>query len=295
MRYLTAGICALFLAASSLASASGQEAVPQAGKLITLEVVIADVPEAAGGAPTAAAILEMEKAGKLSGLARYRLTGLENQQASVQFGELASLATGRTFARGGGGEFGGARAGAGGFGGQTTFNQISVGTHVTTVSRVESADSIVTDLKIQRSSVVPHPAAEAADPNAFVPQGTVTFNLQATVRAKPGEPLLVSGRQLRSGKEAAQTWVVLTASIAAGAPAEKRAGVGGGADDETLQVLQLVNGSASAMSNVLTGILPRNAVRIAVDERTNSLVLRGPPDQLEIARALTIRLDVEKK
>lgn len=260
---------------------------PQAGKLVTLEVVIADVPEGAAAAPTAAAILDLEKAGKLSGLARYRLSSLENQQASIQFGELAPIVSARNMT-------GGGRGGPGGFGGvSNSYTQVSVGTQVATVSRVESADAIVTDLKIQRSSVTPaaQPAADAADPNAFTPQGTVTLNIQTTVRTRPGEPTLLIGRQLKSGKETTQTWVVLTASVAAAAPAEKRTGALQEAE-ERLKVFQVVNGSAPAMANVLMSVLQREGVRIAVDERTNTLVMRGDPGQLEIARALISRLDV---
>src|SRR4029434_6469966 len=114
---------------------------------------------------TAAAVLKMERAGKLERLARFRLTGLENQQASIQFGEMTPIVSGRTIRGGGPG---------GGFPGGNTANytQVSVGTHVTTVSRVESADAVVTDLKIQRSSVSPPQPAD--DPNA-PPQGTVTL------------------------------------------------------------------------------------------------------------------------
>jgi type II secretory pathway component GspD/PulD (secretin) len=36
-------------------------------------------------------------------------------------------------------------------------------------------------------------------------------------------------------------------------------------------------------------------MRIAVDERTNTLVMRGDPDQLAIAHALIARLDIQIK
>lgn len=281
MRYFLAGCCVLALAMYSVGRAD--EPAPP-GKLITLEVVVADVPNGAAAAPTAAAILEMEKAGKLSGCSRFRLTGLENQETSIQFGEHVPIVAGRTIRGGGGGP-----GGAGGFPGVASFTQVAVGTMVETVSRVESAEAVVISLKLQRSSVTPAPpAAEPADPNT-PPQGTMTLNIQATVRAKPGEPLLVTGRQLSSGKETTQTWVVVTASVGAGAAPEKKAAAV--LDGDQLKIVQLKHAAAPALANVLVGVFQREPLRIAVDERTNSLLLRGSPASLEIVLALITRLD----
>jgi len=293
LRYSLAGLCAgCLLSVAAVATAQDQ---PQSGKLLTFDVVIAEVPEGvAPASPTAAAILEMEKAGKLSGFSRFRLSSLENQKASIQFGEQAPMVTGRNIGGGGRGGPGG------GFPSSTSYSTVSVGTLVNTVARVESADAIVVDLKIQQSSLTPQKPADPADPNAFTPQTIVTFNIDTTVRSKPGEPLLLTGRQLQSGKEATQTWVVLTSHIAAApaqkaaAPAEKKTGAVAPEAEETIKVFQLVNGSAPAMANVLTGILPREGVRIAVDERTNTLLMRGDPGNLEVARALISRLDMQK-
>jgi type II secretory pathway component GspD/PulD (secretin) len=171
---------------------------------------------------------------------------------------------------------------------------MSVGTTINAVARVESAEAIVVDLKVQRSNVTPKPPADPANPDAFTPQGTATLSIETTVRSKPGEPMLVTGRQLQSGKEGTQTWVVLTSQIASAAPAEKKTGAAGEAE-ERFKVFQLVNGSAPAMANVLSSVLQREGVRIAVDERTNTLVMRGEPLQLDIAQALIQRLDVQIK
>lgn len=283
-----------FLAGSLLVCFFGVVAVSAAdepmppGKVVSLEILVADLPE--GPAPTAAAILDMEKAGKLERLARFRLTGLENEEASLQFGEMTPIVSGRTI-RGGGGPGGGFPGG----GNIANYTQVSVGTHLTTISRVESADAVVTNLKIQRSSVSPPQAAD--DPNA-PPQGTVTLTIQSTVRTKPGEPLLVTGRQVKGGKEAAQTWVVLTSHVAAAPAAAAPAAAANKqtaapVNDETLKILQLFHASAPAMANILNDVLNREQIIVAVDQRTNALVLRGEPGALEVARALIMRLDTK--
>lgn len=272
MRYLTAGCCAC-LAWGWLAVAAAEDAP---SRFVTLEVVVADLAEGAAAPPTAAAILEMEKAGKLSGFARFRLTALEDQQASVQFGERVPLQSGRVF-RGGGDA-------------QNSYTYVQVGTLVSAVSRVESDGAVVTQLKLERSGVAPQKPGEAADPNAFTPQVTVTLNVQTTVRVKPGEPLVVSGRQLSSVKEAAQTWVVLTASASA-APAGDKKAAANASDEPQLKIVQLRHAAAPALANVLGGVFAKERVNIAVDERTNSLLLRGSTTALEAMLAVISRLD----
>src|SRR5829696_7577378 len=95
MRYLTAGCCAWLICGLN---AAAEDAPPP--KAITWELIIAEAPDAetppaTADAPSAAAILELEKAGKLTWFARFRLTGLENQPASIKFGELTPVVTGR--------------------------------------------------------------------------------------------------------------------------------------------------------------------------------------------------------
>lgn len=203
MRALTAGCCAWLCFAGILAA---DDTPP--GKSITLEVIVAEAPEGAATAQTAAAVLELEKAGKLTFFARYRLTGLENQPASVKFTELTPLISGWTVSSGG-------RS-------FPSYRSVSIGTSLTAISRVEGEGAILTDLKIERSALSPAEPPDPADLKAKF-QGVVTFSVDATVRSKPGEPLLVGGRQQRSGKEVIQTWVVLTSSVAAAPPAANKA------------------------------------------------------------------------
>jgi type II secretory pathway component GspD/PulD (secretin) len=196
----------------------------------------------------------------------------------LQFGERVPVVTGRN------------RGGFGGAGGDSAiYTQASVGTMITAVARIDGGD-VIADIKFERSSVAGRPA-EAADANA-APQGTNTVSVQTTVRAKTGEPLLVGGRQT-GGKEAGQTWLVLTASVAAARPEavpEPKPAAAKGPVDE-LKIVQLKHAAAAALANVLHDTFAREPIRIAVDERTNSLLLRGSPERLEAVLALVARLD----
>src|SRR5262245_47336050 len=159
MRYFTAGSCVLCLLGLLTAAAAEP---PAAGKFVALEIVVADVAENATATPTAAAVLELEKAGRLSGLSRYRMSGLENQLLWLNFGERVPVVSARNLrpggARGRGGDFGGGDFGRGeGAGGfvQASYTQVPVGTVLTAISRVESDSTVVTELKIERSGVTP--------------------------------------------------------------------------------------------------------------------------------------------
>ncbi len=65
--------------------------------------------------------------------------------------------------------------------------------------------------------------------------------------------------------------------------------------DESLKIYSLENAVASEAAKVLESALPVSQgdqpLRIAVDERTNSLVVSGSENQLKIAEALLLRLD----
>lgn len=295
MKCFTAGSC-VFCLLGLLTAAAAEP--PDAGKFVALEIVVADVADNATATPTAASVLELEKAGRLSGLSRYRLSGLENQQLSIQFGERVAVPSARNVlpggARGRGGEFGpdfgGRGEGAGGFA-QTSYTQVSVGTLITAVSRVEGDSSVVTDLKIERSGVTP---PRPADAGGFAPQGTTTLSVQATVRSKPGEPLLVTGRQQGSGNDATQTWVVLTSTVAAApAAAAQRAAAGG---QRELRTYQLKYAPANETARLVAEIMSSQPVNFLMtpNARLNALHVQAPAAQHKALEALLDVLDVEK-
>src|SRR5438094_1713717 len=110
MKFAISSIALIFLWASlSLGQDSSQHpSAAKPGKMITFEVLIADLLEPLDS-PTVEKILELERARKFNFLTRLQVTSLEEQTASVQFGELAPRATGRSAAGRGfrGGPFGG--------------------------------------------------------------------------------------------------------------------------------------------------------------------------------------------
>jgi len=221
MRYVLAGAILLTGLACFPTGGMADEPAARPPQSIQVDVLIAETPEGTTPMLEPAAILALEKAGKLSSASRFRLTCSENQRAMVQFSELMPRATGRTIAARG---FGGAD-GAGPRG-VTQYTDISLGTMLSASAHVEDNGRIAIDLKVSRSRLVPQKAeGAAADATDFTPSSVATLTVESSLTAKPGEPTLVGGRQTTGGKEATQTWVVLTVSLAtdAGAPAGKAA------------------------------------------------------------------------
>jgi hypothetical protein len=230
MRYTCAGLlCFLALAATAKSQdqtegtrTTGRSGAPsrlgdsprplplEAGKPVSFEILIADTTEPVDP-PTAARILELEKAGKLSSASRYQLSSLENMPAHFQFGERAPRVVGRTMT---------SSASRGGFGGgappvmsNPVYNDAHVGTLVQATARIENDGSIVAQLMIERSGIVASRDIPI-DPNGGEPpQGIQTLTHQATARFKPGEPQLIGGRRTTSGKENTQTWIVATVVV----------------------------------------------------------------------------------
>ena len=67
-----------------------------AGRLITAEVVIADVTGEPEPEMSSDKLAELQKAGRVASLTRLKLSALENQPAMLQFGERVPVVTGRT-------------------------------------------------------------------------------------------------------------------------------------------------------------------------------------------------------
>jgi len=258
--------------------------------MVTLEVLVADgnVPVAQ---PSATAILELEKSGQLTGRMRVRLAAVENQTARVQFGETVPRVTGRTNRPDGG--FRG--------GGFSSYSDVQVGTVVQAISRVEPDGAVVAELKIDRSELAAASRGPAAgepavgEPSAEqLPQGVAQLSLQATVRIKPGETVIIGGRDAKSGADNTQTWVVVAAQVAGGPmPAAPLGQLPPPAPSTVseLKVFALKHASAPDLAPVLSSVFAGQPVRFSVDPRTNSLLVIGPAPNLQAAQALVSRLD----
>ncbi len=270
MRYFMA-MAAVLLAA---AGAFGQERKAP-GQLIELDVLFAEAGPVAGeGEITAAKILDLEKQGKLTSAARIKLSLLENTPGSVQFGETVGIATGRQ-------DFGGGRGGA-------MFSRQNVGTAVNATARVEDDGTIVVELTAERSGVAAaKPAADGAEAPGAEPQRMSQSTSRTTVRVASGKPIIVGGQQSAAGKEAAGIYLVLTASLPAGA---KAAAAGPARPEVMIKVFALTHARATDVIKALRPILDERII-FAADERTNCIIAHGTAEQLEIAASLIQRLD----
>jgi type II secretory pathway component GspD/PulD (secretin) len=273
MRILTAlvAVVAVYLLA---AGGRAQEA-PAAGQLVSIEVLLADSagPTAGGSDITAAKIVELDKQGKLDSASRIKLSLIENVPGSVQFGETSPLVSARQ-------EFPG-----GGRGGMASYSMQNTGTTVQATARVEQDGQILVELTVERSRLVP--AKPAADDAAPEPRRVSQNTTRTTVRVASGQSVLVGSQQLSAGKDGAQTYVVLTASVAgpakaAAAPARPAA---------VIKIFTLANARATDVLKVIRDVLDDQPIVFAADERSNSIVAKGTEEQLETTRALIQRLD----
>ena len=289
MRYVLAGML-LFVGLLFNLTAAADEPAAKSPRSISLEVIIADVPEGTAESLQPAAILALEKAGKLSSVSRFRLTTAENQRATVQFSELTPRATGRTLVGG----FRGAGDGAAGPGprSNTNYTDISLGTMLTAIARVEDDGQVVIDLKVSRSRLVPQKAEAAEAAGDFTPSAIATLTVESSLKAKPGEPTLVGGRQTTGGKDAAQTWVVLTANISGAAASGTSGKAAAGAAASEIKIYRLKYAVAEQLAGVLKQALAGAPLSITADPQVNALLVRGPTERLAVVETLLQQLDV---
>jgi len=284
MRYVMAMVAALLFLAVGAAIRADE---PQAGQVVSLDVLLADVSGAAvgDGEMTAAKVLDLEKQGKLDAATRIKLAVIENSQGMVNFSEAAPVATARQDFGGG---FGGGGGGGGGRGASTAFSLQNYGTMVQVTARVEQDGSIVLNLQVERSRLVANrPAGEEAGAAAIAATKTTQARVHTTARLASNKPTIVGSQQAGVGREAVHTCVVLTASVPEG-------GKAAAAPDINLKFFPLSNARASDMSKVLREVLTSMPFTIGADERSNSLIVSGSPDVLDIIQNLLARLDEAK-
>ena len=218
----TSYLCGLALVLCVATSSFAADEKPAAGKLVSVEVLIVDVSSAALGSstedPAPEKLLDLEKQGKLAGLARMKLASIENLEASVQLGEMVGVATGRTFGgfRGGAADaagFGGGRGapGAGGAGdaGTTSYSMRNIGTLLRVNPRVVQDGSILVDLNVERSKLADAPMPEGA---AFASSRTIMIQARTTLRIPAGKSVVTGGHST-AGKEGTQTWIIVSAKV----------------------------------------------------------------------------------
>lgn len=249
--------------------------------VVAIDVVIADVgpAEKDDAAPedkdVAVRIREWEKQGKLTRLTRTYLTTISEQQATAQFGERVPMATGRVF-RGGG--FAGGPGGAGD--GSTSYTYQNIGTLVNVVPKVEG-DRVVMDCSFECTRVVPRKPSADKPEASFEPTSLETISAKSVVTIISGATVLLTSKQSSGGEGVTRTYVLVTATIQD--PGRKEAAA--------LKVYTLVHAKADGVAETLARVFGESAIKLSVDERSNSVVAKGTAEDLDLVEALLHRLD----
>jgi type II secretory pathway component GspD/PulD (secretin) len=263
--------------ATNRAAAGSEE--KQVGRLIAVEVTIADVAGDSPAEMTADKLAELDKAGHVKSLSRFRISALENNPSMVQFGERVSVVTGRV-------AFPGRGEGARGFA-QESVAQEQIGTMINLTARVDEDESILVELKAEQSRLTPSPAKPAGEDAAAasVPrQGTETITSHTTVRVPPGKTVVAGSKTTKTEQGTVQTWILVSASAEAARPKP--------ADEAAvLKVYTLAHAKAESLAELIQTVFRGDDVRIGVDSRTNSLVVQGEDQKLDVVHRLIERLD----
>jgi hypothetical protein len=297
MKLLAPLALALSLVCPPLADA--QDAANQR-RLVTIDVLIAELgPDTdASKDLTAKTLLEYEKDGKLAHATRARLMSVEDQSAMVQLGERVPVVTGRTLTGRGGGFFqsrpertGEAPREDAGPRFTSSYTYENIGTIVSATPRLESGDSILIELRIEKSRLAhADHATEGAASEEFGRHKTVSLTCQSTVRVRGDEPILVEGFRAGSPKDARGQYIVLSASAEVAPPASERAVEARKAEGQ-LRVFALRNANANEAVKLLMTIYGSRALRAAADSRTNSVIVYGQTADASGLEALLQRLD----
>ncbi len=217
-----------------------------------------------------ARVRELETSGKITSVDRIRLTTLENQRAMVQTGQQAPVVSGVMSAARGGPP-------------RSTFQNVSIGTVMSAMAKVDS-DSIVIALDIEKSQLEPPPVP--ADDETFQPRGILTLTSQVTVSVKDGETVLVTSKETDGSGKLTQQVVLATAQVLS-RPANKE-----GNSDRQVQVFPLKYIKAEQAAVLVKEFTAESAgLSIAVDMRSNALVLRGDADDMTLVSRLLEALD----
>lgn len=261
---------------------SPADKLPLNGRAITFEIVIAEF--AKGGKAPAAVDLEapdkilpklkeLEASGEIGALNRFSLSSVELMPARIQLGERRPVVTGRA-------AFGGRAPGV--VEGPMSYSIESVGTLITALSRVTEDGAVLAEIVVEktRPSLTP---AKVGEPEIARSRSS-TLQTQTTVLIPPGKWVVLGGAHNSSEEESTQT-IVLVAAKAAEAPKPV----------SQVNVFYLKHAAASELAKLLSSVFTEKAVRIAFDERTNSLMVSGNDAQIAHIAEMLTKLDAAEK
>jgi hypothetical protein len=266
------------------------------GALVTLEIALIDRPTSkdAGALPSATDLLQLEKQGEVDRVTRAKLSSVGGRKALVQLGESVPTVAGRTFAGRGFSQSAQRESSDGPPRFSYSINMENIGTLVTATPQVEDGGMVLVELQVERSRLAEVPMPADDDRVADMPRHkTVRFVSQSTVRLKPGEPALAQGFSSSSGQESRGEYIVVVAHVES--PARSSADIERPTPERQFRVYRLANVKASDLAPVLEKVIANREVRLAADDATNTILIAGPAEHLQIAQELIRQLDESKK
>jgi type II secretory pathway component GspD/PulD (secretin) len=239
-------------------------------------------------AELAQAVAALEQQGALTHISRMRFSTLEEQDVQFQFGETTSVITGRTFGFGSrGGQTG--QPGAGGPQSVASYQQEQTGTMVRATTRVVDA-GVVAEFSLEQSRFdKSRPAGE--DPPVTPPEKAMT-HVKTTVLIPRNETVLLGGFE-RTGNGVIQRTVVLVTANVSGPPVAAAA-VRNGKPRE-LRIFALKHADCDAMQTLLTELLAQRELTVAIDARTNAVLVQADPETMSVVEAVLLRMDEPAK
>ncbi|MAG93219.1 MAG: hypothetical protein CMJ48_05665 [Planctomycetaceae bacterium] len=233
----------------------------------------------------AARVRELESKGEVDVLDRIRLTTLEDQRAMVQVGRSVAVASGRMVSSRGGSP-------------RTSYQQQQIGTLISATARVDGK-TVVAELQVEKSQLERLPAkADSKPDDEFVPRATETMTSQTTVRIADGTTVLAGGMQTHSKTASTQKLVLVSARILDAGPTKITSRPN--PEPGQIKVFVLTNVDAGEAAKVVSHLFEGRpgapkVVKVEANARTNSLIVSGHEEQLELIEALLLKLDSSEK
>ena len=297
---LVIGVCVSVLAAAD--EQKSGKLPPGHEKLVCIEVALLELTPRTEGLgeldevatkQLIAKLQKLEQAGEIGTITRMRLTTIEDQTATAQYGEQAAVVTGRS-------QFGSGRAGGGG----VSISHQNFGTLLSVTPSVNDDGDITIKLVLEKSGQAKAaPTDEQKEATEVgLPPAVLMINIQTMLRMRDGQTVVAQAMDSSSGKDSSQTIVLVTARvIGEQGDAPKKAGarkiskekVRNGKEDVEVRIWKLRNAQAADAARYLGGLLDDPSLEITIDERTNSLLVRGPVATLKKIDAVVAKLDAE--
>jgi hypothetical protein len=214
-----------------------------AGRLITVEVTLAETPVVGNGKEmTAEKIAELEKAGKLVSQSRYWVSLVENQRSQLQFAERVPIVMGRTIASGGRGT-------------QEAIALESLGTKLSLLGRIDG-ESVLVQMELDQTRLVPAPTKPEGEASENVTRPrTATTTFQSTLTIAPGKTVVAGGKETQGEKGKVQTWLLVSARAEGARKEVADAG-------SQIKIFRLIDAKAESLALSCSKSLPGRTCRL---------------------------------